>query len=227
MELMNRGRLLVGFVLVALGVVFLLDQNDVLDSGDLIADWWPIILVVAGLLYLSFSPRHIMVPAVLIIVGLALLARSLDFVPDWVQTVFWPAVLVAVGLWIIFGSGQGATNLQQGDRVNSLVAFFGRDIVNNSQQFSGGSVFTVFGATEIDLRGAQPLPEGAAMDVVVAFGGVDIVIPEGWRVEIKGIPLFGGWTNKTGRSQVRHDAPLLSIEALVAFGGLEIGHQPH
>jgi len=223
---MNRGRILVGFVLIALGVLFLLDQSDVLDSGDLLADWWPIVFVVAGFLYLSFSPRHIMVPAVLIILGLALLARSLDFVPDWVQTLFWPLVLVAVGLWVMFGSGLGSAGVQSGDRVNSLVAFFGREVVSESQQFGGGSIFTVFGATEVDLRRARPVPEGAAMDVVVAFGGVDIVIPEGWRVEVKGIPLFGGWSNKVSRDLVSADAPLLSIEALVAFGGLDIGHQP-
>ncbi len=223
---MNRGRILVGFVLIVLGVLFLLDQNNVVDSGELIADWWPIVFVVAGLLYVSFSPRHIMVPAVLVIVGVALLARSLDFVPDWVRTVFWPLVLVVVGLWVIFGSGLGASTVQRGDRVNSLVAFFGREVVNESQQFGGGSIFTVFGATEVDLRRARPVPEGAAMDVVVAFGGVEIVVPEGWRVEVKGIPLFGGWSNKTHRDLVGADAPLLSIEALVAFGGLDIGHQP-
>jgi predicted membrane protein len=223
---MNRGRILVGFVLIVLGVLFLLDQNNVIDSGDLIADWWPIVFVVAGFLYVSLSPRHIMVPAVLIVIGVALLARSLDFVPDWVQTVFWPLILVAVGLWVIFGSGLGASTVQRGDRVNSLVAFFGREVVNQSQQFGGGSIFTVFGATEVDLRKARPVPEGAAMDVVVAFGGVDIVVPEGWRVEVKGIPLFGGWSNKTQRDLVGPDAPLLSIEALVAFGGMDIGHQP-
>ena len=223
---MNRGRILVGFVLIALGVLFLLDQSDVLDSGDLIADWWPIVFVVAGFLYVSFSPRHVMVPAVLIIIGLSLLARSLDFVPDWLQTIFWPLVLVAIGLWVMFGRDLGATGLQAGNRVNSLVAFFGREVVNESQQFGGGSIFTVFGATEVDLRHARPVAGGAAMDVIVAFGGVDIVVPEGWRVDVKGIPLFGGWSNKTNRDRVSADAPLLSIEALVAFGGLDIGHQP-
>jgi hypothetical protein len=158
--------------------------------------------------------------------GLALLARSLDFVPDWVQTVFWPLVLVVVGLWVMFGSGLGTATVQRADRVNSLVAFFGREIVNESQQFGGGSIFTVFGGTDIDLRRARPVPEGAAMDVVVAFGGVDIAVPEGWRVEVKGIPLFGGWSNKTGRDRAATDAPLLSIEALVAFGGLDIRHKP-
>jgi len=223
---MNRGRLLAGLVLIVLGIVFLLDQNDVLDAGDLIADWWPVLFIVAGLLYVSFTPRHLLLPAVLIVVGFALLARSLDFVPDWVSTVFWPAVLVGIGLWVILGQGFGSQTMQRGDRVNSLVAFFGRELVNESQQFAGGSILNVFGGTDIDLRRARPVPEGAAMDVVVAFGGVDIVVPEGWRVEVKGLPLFGGWSNKTSRDLLDPDAPRLSVEALVAFEGLEIAHKP-
>ncbi len=221
---MSRGRLLIGAVLITLGLLFLLDQTGVLDAGRAIGDWWPLIFVAAGLLYLSFSPRHVLVPAVLIIIGLALLAGSLEFVPDWVRTAFWPAVLVAIGLWVIFGRGQGVPSATPGDRVNSIVAFFGRDIVNDSQQFRGGSILNMFGGTQIDLRNARPAPEGAAMDVLVGFGGVDIWVPEGWRVDVKGLPLFGGWSNKTRREALPIDAPLLSVEALVAFGGMEISH---
>jgi hypothetical protein len=123
----NRGRLLVGFVLIVLGVLFLLDQNDVLNSGDLIADWWPVVFVVAGLLYLSFSPRHIMVPAVLVILGLALLSRSLDFVPDWLETVFWPVVLVAIGSipWLLSSGGRSLTNHSNSEAVRSSTCLEG------------------------------------------------------------------------------------------------------
>lgn len=220
---MSRGRLLLGAVLVVLGILFLLDQTDVLDGGDTIAEWWPLIFVAAGLLYLSFTPRHVLVPAVLIILGVVLLAGSLDFLPDWVEKAIWPAVLVVIGLWVIFGRAvmPGAA---RGDRVNSIVAFFGRDIVNDSQQFMGGSILNVFGGTQIDLRNATPAPGGAAIDVLCGFGGVDIWVPEGWRVDIKGLPLFGGWGNKTRREGLPPDAPRLSVEALVAFGGLEVSH---
>ncbi len=221
---MSRGRLLLGAVLITLGVLYLLDQNDVIDAGKVIGDWWPLIFVAAGFLYLSFSPRHVLVPAVLIVLGLALLAGSLDFVPDWLRTAFWPAVLVAIGLWVIFGRAAGVPSVAAGDRVNSIVAFFGRDIVNDSQQFRGGSVLNLFGGTQIDLRKAHPAAGGAAMDLLVGFGGVDIWVPEGWRVDVKGLPLFGGWSNKTRKDAVHADSPLLSVEALVAFGGLEISH---
>jgi predicted membrane protein len=219
---MSRGRAFIGILLIALGVLFLLDQGGVLDAGETIDQWWPVVFVVAGLLYFSLSPPHVVVPAVLIIVGLASLAGTLDFIDQDVTQFLWPVVLVLVGLWVIVGPNRRGTSVA--DRVNSIVAFFGRHVVSASPQFRGGSILNVFGGTEVDLRGAHPVEGGAAIDVVCAFGGVDILVPEGWRVVITGLPLFGGWSNKTKAEAVAADAPLLSIEALVAFGGLEVKH---
>jgi len=219
---MSRGRIFVGLLLVVVGALYLLDQGGVLDAGDVIGQWWPALFVVAGLLYLSFSPRHLFIPAVLVVIGLALLAGTLDFVDEDVTQFFWPAVLVVLGLWVLLGTSRRGVSVA--DRVNSVVAFFGREVESSSQQFRGGSILNVFGGTEVDLRNARPVPGGASFDVVNAFGGVDFLVPDGWRVVIRGIPLFGGWSNKTRREGLGPDAPLLSIEALVAFGGLEVSH---
>jgi predicted membrane protein len=219
---MTRGRAFVGILLVVLGALFLLDRAGVLDAGHTIAQWWPIVLIVAGLLYLGFTPRHVFVPGILIIAGLALLAGTLDFVDVNVAQFFWPVVLVLAGLWVIFGTNH--RDASTGDRVNSLVVFFARDVASNSQQFRGGSILNVFGATEVDLRSARLAEGGAAVDVVCVFGGVGFLVPEGWRVQITGLPLFGGWSNKTRGEALAADAPVLSIEALVAFGGLEVKH---
>jgi predicted membrane protein len=219
---MSRGRAFVGIVLIALGVLFLLDQADVLDAGETIAQWWPVLLVIAGLMYFSFSPPHVVIPGILVVVGFALLAGTLDFVDQDVTQFIWPVVLVLIGLWVIVGSNRRGSSVA--DRVNSIVVFFGRDIANNSPQFRGGSILNVFGGTEVDLRNAHPAQGGAAVDVLCAFGGVGFIVPEGWRVEVTGLPLFGGWSNKTRGEVLAVDAPLLSIEALVAFGGIEVKH---
>jgi predicted membrane protein len=219
---MSRGRAFVGILLIVLGALFLLDRGGILDAGDTIAQWWPVILVVAGLIYFSFSPPHVIIPGILIIVGLALLAGTLDFIDADVTQFIWPVVLVLIGLWVIVGPSRRGVSVS--DRVNSVVAFFGRDVATSSQQFRGGSILNVFGGTEVDLRNARPIEGGAAIDVVCAFGGVEFIVPEGWRVRLTGIPLFGGWSNKTKDEMLAADAPVLSIEAIVAFGGIEVNH---
>lgn len=45
----RNGGLFVGGLLIALGVVFLLDRLDIMDVGELFSTFWPLILVAIGL----------------------------------------------------------------------------------------------------------------------------------------------------------------------------------
>ena len=45
----DRGSLFWGVLLVAIGALFLLDNLRLLDFGDIIHDFWPLILIAIGL----------------------------------------------------------------------------------------------------------------------------------------------------------------------------------
>jgi hypothetical protein len=96
-------------------------------------------------------------------------------------------------------------------------------MVSNSSSFRGGRIGAIFGGAEIDLTNATLSPD-AGLDVFAAFGGVEITVPRGWRVDINGFPLFGGFENKTAKESLGEDAPRLRIDATVLFGGLEVKH---
>ena len=55
-RVLDLGRLLLGLTVVALGVLFLLDSAGALDAGQAIDDFWPLLLVAAGLLTLAERP---------------------------------------------------------------------------------------------------------------------------------------------------------------------------
>jgi hypothetical protein len=131
-------------------------------------------------------------------------------------------VIIVVGVLIIFGRGLGSRK-EVGDTISSFNIFSGSEIASHSDSFQGGSVSAVFGGAEIDLRDAIPAP-GANLDVFTAFGGLEIQVPQGWQVDTKGLPIFGGFDNVTVKEQLGPDAPLLTINATVMFGGLEIKH---
>ena len=75
-----------------------------------------------------------------------------------------PALLILVGLIVIFGRGMNQRVVATADRVNSFNVFSGTEVASHSDHFEGGSVGALFGGAEIDLRDAQPAP-GAALDV--------------------------------------------------------------
>ncbi|HEY4606575.1 MAG TPA: hypothetical protein VIH55_02915 [Acidimicrobiia bacterium] len=217
---MNWGRLFFGTVIVALGTLLLLDGAEVLDAGSVIGDWWPVVVILAGILTFAANPRHWPVALIITAVGTAFLLSRLDIID--ISDIIIPAAIILVGVLVIFGRGLGSRT-EAGDRVNSFNVFSGSEIASHSKQFQGGSIAAVFGGAEVDLRDAFPAP-GAHLDVFAAFGGVEIRVPDGWQVVIKGLPLFGGIDNVTAKEQLATDAPMLPISATALFGGVEVKH---
>jgi predicted membrane protein len=216
----NWGRAFFGILVVAVGVILLLDNTGTLDAGEIFATWWPAVLILAGVLTFAANPRHWPVALIIAAVGFAFLLSNLGIVD--IGAFIIPAAIIVVGLLVIFGRGLGSKT-EAGDRVNSFNVFSGSEIASHSKQFQGGSVSAIFGGAEVDLRDATPAAD-AQLDVFTAFGGVEVKVPEGWQVDVKGLPLFGGIENVTARDSVPADAPRLAVSATVLFGGLEVKH---
>lgn len=217
---MNWGRLFFGVLIVAVGTLLLLDNADVLDAGEVIGNWWPAVVILAGILTFAANPRHWPVALIITGVGVTFLLSNLEIVD--IGNIIIPAAIILVGLLVIFGRGLGSRT-EVGDRINSFNVFSGSELASHSKQFKGGSVSAVFGGAEIDLRDSLPASD-AELDIFAAFGGVEIRVPDGWQVQVRGMPLFGGIENATVKDSLPPDAPVLPINATVLFGGLEIKH---
>jgi hypothetical protein len=206
---------------MAVGVLLLLEYTGVLDAGEVIGTWWPVVLIAAGLLSLTSNPRHWIGPALVAGLGGALLLRTTEVV-DTLEVVG-PALLVLFGVAVIFGKGFTQRSVASQNRINSFNVFSGSELASKSDHFEGGSIGALFGGAEVDLRDAKPAP-GAELDVFVAFGGAEIKVPEGWHVVTHGMPIFGGFDNVTAKEKVAVGAPTLDVNATVIFGGLEVKH---
>jgi hypothetical protein len=217
----NWARAYVGIVIVVVGVLLLLDNTGVLESGDVISKWWPAPIVLGGILSWFANRRHWVPPLILIAGGTAVLLRTTGVVDD--LGVLLPIILILVGIFVVFGRGFGTRAVVDGDSINSFNMFSGSELASHSRSFRGGKVGALFGGAEIDLRDSVPAP-GATLDVFVAFGGVELKVPEGWVVDIRGLPIFGGFENATTRGRAAPDAPRLEIDATVLFGALEVKH---
>jgi hypothetical protein len=218
---MNWARAFFGIIVVLVGAILLLDNLDVLRAGDVFSEWWPVALIAGGVLAFIANPRHWVIPLILVGVGTFVLLRTTGAI-DTVDILL-PAALIIVGLLVLFGRGLGTQLGNTDDRINTFNLFSGSEMVSNSSSFHGGRIGAIFGGAELDLSNATLAPD-AGLDVFAAFGGVEITVPHGWRVEISGFPLFGGFENKTAKERLADDAPRLRIDATVLFGGLEVKH---
>ena len=98
---MNWGRLYFGGLVVAAGVILLLDNADVLDAGEVFSTWWPAAIIVAGLIALLANPRRWAAPLIVMVVGGVLLLWTLDVVDSF--ELILPVALILIGGFVIFG----------------------------------------------------------------------------------------------------------------------------
>ncbi len=224
----DYGRELLGVVVIAFGVVFLLDATGTLSADRAIDDWWPVIVIAVGALQLAEGRPSLAGPLIVIAVGTVLLLFTTGVLDDDAWDYVWPIAIIVVGLALLFRGGRslpkGAGPDEEMLRASGI--FSGPELASSSQSFRGASLTAVFGGVTLDLRGARPAPEGATVKATAAFGGVDVIVPKGWRITVRATPVLGGVDDETDRSQPpAEDAPSLHVDAMALFGGVELKHE--
>ena len=222
MKTASTGQLFFGLLVVALGLGFLLDALNLVDFGSVINDWWPLLIIGVGIASYLSNPRQVLWPAIIVIAGLLLILRELGIVNFNVWSLIWPALLIIFGLNLLFKwSDKKEWKEFDKDKVDIFVAFSGNQARSTTHTFKGGKATALFGGIELDLTDAQ-IKKSATLDIFTAFGGVDIRVPDGWEIKTSGLPVFGGWEDKTRNPKVDKGAPVLHIAGTCIFGGVSI-----
>ena len=113
------------------------------------------------------------------------------------------------------------------EHVHVFSAFGGHDARNASPSFRYAEVTAIFGGSSLDLRDAQLAPEGAHVEATALFGGADVVVPEGWALQVSSTPIFGGVDNRTvNPGAAAEGQPTLHVNATAVFGGVSVKNRP-
>lgn len=217
-------RLVLGLFLVAAGVLLVLDRLGIFDAGPL-WQYWPVILIVLGLLKL-FGPASCNRGGgiVLLAVGSWLLARNLTDYDLDLRTIF-PLVVLVIGISLVVGAlsspRPGRGGVDGGATVDGLAILGGIARTNNSQSFRGGSATAIAGSCEIDLRQAAITGGEAVIDTFAWWGGIEILVPETWAVDLRGTAILGSFEDLT-RPPVGGSTQRLVIKGMTIMGGVEI-----
>lgn len=212
-----------GLGVLTLGVGFLLDAMGVINFGEILRTWWPSLVIVLVLFSMLRSGLAVW-PLIIVAAAALLQLRNLDAVEFNVWSLIWPAVVIAVGLSLIFKSWRIPARETGKGIIDSFAAFGGSEIKDVSEDFKGGQVSAIFGGSVVDLREAA-IKDTATLEVFCFCGGVEIYAPEDWRVETSGAPIFGGWENKT-KKPADKKAPVLRVNGTFLFGGMSVRNKP-
>jgi hypothetical protein len=220
-------QVVLGLLVVGMGVLFLLDNLDILNFRHAIG-FWPLVFIVAGCAALfGNGPRSgNYMGGVLIAIGLLMiLGRMGYFYISW--GTLWPLVMIALGGLVLYrslGPGRVArTSSMAGtgpDNVVDIVAVLGGFERRVSvPDFRGGEITAVMGGCALDLREASIVKE-AVINVFTIWGGINIKVPPDWTVVLNGTPLMGGFSEKTVTPP--DGSKRLVITGYAIMGGVEV-----
>jgi predicted membrane protein len=215
-----------GLMIVLLGVLFTLDNLDLIDAREFLR-YWPAGLVVVGLLkiYHARSAGHGWIGgAIFIGVGMWMLANGILYFTISPRQLL-PLLLVALGAYMVwrgFGGQKREASADGQAGFSALAIMGGVARRSSSQAFLGADLTAVMGGCEIDLRQASIAPgTEAVIDVFAFWGGIDIKVPQDWTVITRALPLMGGVEDRT-RAPQGTPAKRLVIRGIVVMGGVTV-----
>jgi predicted membrane protein len=217
-----------GGAICIVGIMLLLDRMG-LVSADHLWRFWPMLMIVAGAINLT-QPGKRQWGAFLVVLGALFQLSSLNILHlQWSE--LWPVMIIAAGAMMIWNSietrRRRARFPDSENTMNATAVFGGVERRITAQDFQFGGVNAVFGGVELDFHGAEIEGNEATIEVNAVFGGVEIRVPDNWRVEARNQTVFGGYTDTT-RSAVRGadgtavPTKTLFITGSVVFGGVEV-----
>lgn len=217
-------RLVLGIVAIILGILLTLENLGLLGLED---PWrlWPLALIGIGLSKIVQSRRGEGRGwgIVLLAIGVWLLLQNLNVIRyDFWD--FWPLLLVIIGaniLWQAFSSKPAGKSSPQSDAmVKGFALLSGVKTRSASQDFRGGDLTAVMGGCEVDLTKAKISGDEAVIDTFAWWGGIEIKVPESWTVVVRGLPLLGGFEDKT--KGPADGGQTLIVKGLAIMGAVEI-----
>lgn len=215
---------LLGIIVILLGLLLLLETTGVVETADLLV-YTPSLFVLVGFWALYQSRfRNVVGPLVLVGIGVAAQLVALGYATVDEMVTFWPLLLVAFGLSILLG--QVRTRVRETDDAftSAFAVFGGVEKRITSLEFLGGDLTAIFGGTELALRNAGVSDPPARVNAVAIFGGVEVVVPRDWTVQLDVLPVLGGASDDRPRrppDQPRDEIDLV-VTGFAAFGSVTV-----
>ncbi len=216
-------QLIIGLLLLVAGVALLLDNFGLVHAYRILR-FWPCGLILIGLAGLAQAQRTAGRVAALFwtFIGTWLLLGNLHIIRLALWDL-WPVPVVMAGAYMIWQAIHGPDR-PPGNRDSTFSALavmggVGRKI--NSPEFKGGDATALLGGLKIDLHDARIGGDEAVIDVFAFWGGIEMMVPDGWAVINRVVAVLGGADDRT-RPSADPAPKRLVIRGVCLMGGVEI-----
>jgi hypothetical protein len=166
-----------------------------------------------------------------LVVGTSLLLNTLGVTRVGLWDLFWPLLIVFIGVRLIMRARAGTTSAARVDATEggyrpNLVAVLSESKGSVTQTLTGAALTSVLGGCHLDLRLAT-VPAGTTpiIDVFSLFGGQEIAVPPGWVVVFDIVSILSGTEDKrlsTVGPPPATEPPQIVIRGITMFSSLAL-----
>ena len=219
----NLTRIIIGTILIACGVIYILGAFDVIDMNISFDGWWALFIIVPSISGLITSRDKIW-NAFCLLLGIYLLLAAqgvIEYAIGFKLSV--PIIIILLGIKLIVKSAspqKKIENIEKGQKEH-VTAFSSQTIDFTDEEITVAKIGAVFGGVKCNLTDAK-IKDGSRLDLFCAFGGADIIVPENVNVKVNTFCLFGGISYKRTIKSVDKDGVTLTITGFCIFGGADI-----
>jgi len=209
-----------GLLVIVAGIVIFLANINFGTTRSILADWWPLALIVTGIYLLWSNARSYVWPLVLMGSGGILLLKTLKIADVDFGTLIIPLILLLVGTSIIVSAlrRQRQPTISNDDSMTAILG--GTTSRNVSDNYEGAMVTAIMGGVELDISRAT-IKNEAILSVNIIMGGLELRVADDVQIINRTQSILGGVENKTAPTTQKNN-PRLVIEGLILMGGIEI-----
>jgi predicted membrane protein len=226
----NGSRNILGVILILAGLLLISDFLGIFTFRfRSIIFSWQMILIVIGIILISRREGKL-AGAIMLIVGFFFLLPRILFLPVATYQLFWPALLIIIGLVILLNTPaqRKRFNISKtglyGDELEDVNVFGRQDRVIESKNFRGGEIVNVFSGGDYNFLKSALAPGRNVLEMVIIFGAIKVIVPDDWVVKVDVTAVFGGFSDKRVITAERGIDPSKSliIKGVAIFGGGEL-----
>ncbi|MFC5970676.1 LiaF domain-containing protein [Halomarina salina] len=216
------GQTVLGGAIILLGLLLLADTTGTVDTSDLLLYTPSLFVLVGGYALVRSRFQNLFGPVLVVAVAATAQVVALGWATGDDLVVFWPLLVVLFGVSVLAGRMRSRVAESDGAYVDAFAMFGGVERRATGDAFTGANLTALFGGTELDLRDATPVERPVRVTATALFGGVDVVVPRDWRVEVDVLPVFGAAEDDRPRRAEEHDEVDLVVTGFAAFGGVSV-----
>ena len=183
----NTHHIAIGFCILGLGLVLILDRLGIVAGADALR-YWPLALVVVGLSVIVQAVR--------------------PDAPVVNSTVPWGSIvwILILGFSLSHVFERQSEAAETSDPAQAIFAVLTGADRTAGPEFRNGRITTLLGGAKLDLRTARPAPgEDVVVDVFTLMGGAVLLAPPEWHLDVRATSVMGGIADERQEDQRRQE----------------------